>query len=92
MSKQKLQAFQDLPLSPEFCGSPSVGFDLWLVALFIYSLRALALQLSLTIPMNVRCGKKVEIWFLFFLGFFNAYLAVLTLLDRNIKCCEISAL
>lgn len=39
MSKQQLQAFQDRPLNPEFCISHSVGFYLWLVVLFIYSLR-----------------------------------------------------
>lgn len=92
MSKQKLQAFQDLPLNREFCGSPSVGLDLWLVTLFIYSLRAPGPS---TFPHH---PNECEMWeeggnlFFVFCFFLNAYLAVLTLLDRSIKCCEISAL
>lgn len=66
MSKQKLQAFQDLPLSPELCGSPSVGSLSGLLHCSFIASELLALQLSLTIPVNVTCGKKVEICFVLF--------------------------
>lgn len=86
MSKQQLQAFQDLPLNLEFCGSPSVGFDLWLVALFIYSLRAPGPS---TFPHH---PNECEMWEeggnLFCYAVFGSFI----LLDRSIKCCEISAL